>query len=223
MEPLPSSAAPASTTTPTDVLSPKSVLCLAPVFALAGLLALAACGDPVNPPPRGGEGIALSFSDGGSYQTEGAPQITGGELDAADFAIAFPDTVGGLVIATFKKTEGTRGDLFILQLVQRRTEVFNHCGLAGDCHGRILEGIDAANLWDLEEFWEITEGSVTMEEAGPERVVGTVKDLTLTLLNDGTTTRTIQEGSFHLALLSEGEGVAVMECFLTRVTGGTCE
>lgn len=196
---------------------------LATPVILASLLTLSACDDPTNPPPGGDEGIDLTFSDGGSYQTEGVPQISGGELDAADFAIAFPDSTGGLVIATFRKTEGTRGDLFILQLVQQRTGEFDDCGLGGDCHGRILEGIDAANLSDLEGYWEILGGRVTLEEAGPDRAVGTVEDLVLTLLNDGTTTRIIQEGSFDLALLSEGEGVAAMECFLTRVTGGNCE
>jgi hypothetical protein len=196
---------------------------LAALLGLVSVLALSACDDPANPPPGGDEGIDLTFSDGGSYQTAGAPQISGGELDAADFAIAFPDSTGGLVIATFKRTEGTRGDLFILQLVQQRTGTFESCGLGGDCHGRILEGIDAADLSDLEGYWEILGGTVTLEEAGPDRAVGTVEDLALTLLNDGTTTRTIQEGRFDLALLSEGEGVAVMECFLTRVTGGSCE
>lgn len=192
-------------------------------LSLAALLTLTGCDDPTDPPGGTEEGIHLTYSDGGSYQTAGPPQITGGELDAADFAIAFPDSTGGLVIATFQGTEGTRGDLFILQFVEQRTGTFQDCGLGGDCHGRILEGIDAADLSDVEAYWEITGGSVTLDEAGPDRVSGSVSDLLLLLEPDGLATRTIQDGTFDLALLSEDEGVAVMECFLTRVTGGSCQ
>jgi hypothetical protein len=62
-----------------------------------------------------------------------------------------------------------------------------------------------------------------LDEAGPDRVSGSVSGLVLAQQPDGIATRTIQEGSFDLALLSEDEGIGVMECFLTRVTGGTCE
>jgi hypothetical protein len=211
--------------TPNAVAHPprRSVLALSLAFTLAAFLALTACDDPTDPPMGTEEGIDLTFSDGASYQTAGPPQITGGELDAADFAIAFPDSTGGLVIATFQKTEGTRGDLFILQFVQQRTGTFEDCGLGGDCHGRILESIDAANLSDLQAYWEITAGTVMLDEAGPDRVSGSVSGLVLAQQPDGIATRTIQEGSFDLALLSEDEGIGVMECFLTRVTGGTCE
>lgn len=52
--------------------------------------------------------------------------VQGGAVAATTFAIAFPDSVSGLVISGFQLREGTRGDLFILQLTSSRGVVRQH-------------------------------------------------------------------------------------------------
>jgi hypothetical protein len=188
------------------------------LVTIATAAALAGCSEAAGPESPG-DGLDFSW-EGGAHHAAGLPSFSGQEIEPETFAIAFPDSVGGLVVASFELEEGTVGDLFILQLVQRATGTFT-CGLGHDCHGRILEGIDAANLQSVETYWEIESGSVTVETLTADRVAGHFDDLLL-VAGDAGPTRTVDSGTFDLELLSEADGVDIMRCFLTRVTGGTC-
>ncbi len=214
------------------------------VVLLLAVLASAACDDPATPGSMAATGVNFTYLGGPSYAADGVPDFEGGDVGAGTFAIAFPDSVGGLVLSSFQKGDGTRGDLFILQLTVERTGDFGPCGvrrdshgevvalaervggtgsrswIGGDCHGRLLENIDAENLQSLDAAWEIASGIVQVTEAGPERVVGSFKGLTLAG-DDGF--RTIDSGTFDLPLLSAQQGVDIMQCFLTRLTGGSCD
>lgn len=155
-----------------------------------------------------------------SYAATGMPVFASGQVSPATFAIAFADSVGGLVITSFQATTGTRGDLFILQLTSLQPGTFGPCGVGAGCHGRLLEGIDADNLHDVEAAWEIVDGTLVLEAAA-DRAVGSFTNFELRSA-DGASTRTVTSGSFDLPLLDHAEGTANMQCFLARATGGSC-
>ena len=192
--------------------------CARSVVALLLATALAGCDEGTAPVPDG-EGLHFTF-DGGAHNGAGMPAFTDGEFAGETFAIAFPDSVGGLVLASFERKSGTVGDLFILQLTRREAGDFDPCGTGHECHGRLLDGLDATDLQSLEAAWEVTAGTTIVEELTEQRVVGGFRSLLL-VRQDGGTTRSI-DGTFDLPLLSEAEGVDIMKCFLTRVTGGAC-
>jgi hypothetical protein len=69
---------------------------------------LVACADGAGPAGgEVGEGVRLAFEDGHSHVAAGDPTFGAGGLEAATFAIAFPDSVGGLVITSFQLTGGS--------------------------------------------------------------------------------------------------------------------
>lgn len=187
---------------------------------LLAVFLVAACDDPATPGPNPESGVTFTYQGGTTYAADGAPDLQDGAVAAGTFAIAFPDSVGGLVISGFQLRDGTRGDLFILQLTTARTGDFGPCGVGADCHGRLLENIDAEDLQSLDAAWEIEGGTVQVTEAGPQRVVGSFQDLTLT---DGDESRAVDSGTFDLPLMSQQDGIDIMQCFLTRLTGGSCE
>lgn len=188
--------------------------------ALVLAMAFGGCSDPVDTTPNREDGLAFAFG-GVDYRAAGSPSFSGQNVEAATFAVAFHDSVGGLVITSFQLKEGSRGDLFILQLTSSEVGTFT-CGVGHDCHGRLLEGIDAANLQDVEEAWEIDSGSVTVENLGDDEIAGRFDDLLL-LPGSGGTVRSVESGTFDLPLLSQTEGVEIMNCFLARTTGGSCD
>jgi hypothetical protein len=188
-----------------------------------GWVVVSSCRDAVvEPEPRPGNGLSLTYADGSEYDAAGMPTFQGIEVSAATFAVAFPDSVGGLVLAGFRQGEGSRGDLFILQLRGQREGHFGPCGIGGDCYGTLLEDIDAQNLQDIGAYWTMTDGSVQVDGAGPERVSGSLADVVLQRQDDAAD-RTIRDGTFDVPLLSEEETVDIMQCFLRRLTGSpTC-
>ena len=190
------------------------------VLIAAGGLAAAGCADPTTPTPDDTEGIQLPLA-AGQFSSAGFPSFSNNDVEADDFAVAFPDSLGGLVIAGFQLDEGTRGDLLILQLVELRTGEAIPCGTMNDCHGRLLVGIDAANLADIDETWTLTNGSVTITHANSATVAGTFQGLVFT--GDGGAQLPASGGSFEVPVLSVSQGRDIMTCFLARATGGTCD
>lgn len=191
------------------------------MLLVVGAVVATAC-DGTGPEDRI-EGVELAFGDGGAYVAAGAPQFVGGEVAGETFAIAFADSVGGLVITSFQVTDGTRGDLLVLQLGSVAEGTFEPCGAGQECHGRILQGLDPENLDIAPAFFELAGGSVTISELEEERVAGSMADLEFLPTEDGSEPLTVSSGAFDLPLLSHDEGIAIMQCFLVRVTGGTCE
>lgn len=189
-----------------------------------GLIAAAGCSDPTVPsPPDASEGLQFTDDRGREFASVGYPNFSGGALDASDFAVAFPDSVGGLVISSFEATEGSRGNLFILQLTENRTGNFDSCGVVGEeCHGRLLLGIDADNVVDVDETWTLVGGAVSITQNAGAEVIGTFTDLIFEG-PDAESDLVVSAGSFSVPLLAENDGRAILDCFLTQATGGTCD
>lgn len=195
---------------------------------IAASLVATGCDELSTGPDLEAEAGTLSFTwmDGPSFVASGAPDFQGGDLTGTTFALAVADSLGGMVVTGFRPEEGSVGDLFILQIAEIRTGTFAPCSLLGDggCHGRVLEDLDATAPEVLAgPHWEMTEGSVQLDVAGPDRVAGSFAGLVLRPLRapEGLAERMIQDGSFDLPLLKDAEAAAVMQCFLRRAAGAT--
>jgi len=176
-------------------------------------LALAGCGDSPTGlmTEPGGSSLTLNYSDGGRYQASGTPSVDGGQVSASTFAVAFRDSVGGVVITGFQQTDGTRGDLFVLQLTDTRTGTFGPCGANEECHGRIVGDFDAQTRRSTGgPYYEIVSGSVQVDQAGPDRLKGSITDLVLQAQDSIRPDRTVESGTFDLQLLSDQEGKAAL-------------
>lgn len=197
------------------------------VMSAVAALMLGGCQESPSSPGNTEPGSLAMSDGGGGFEASGAPTLAGNEVVPGTFAIAFPDSIGGVVVSAFRQTVGTRGDLFILQIKERRQGVFDPCDIFRECYGRLLEDIDAANLSDVGRGWEIIDGSVDVQTIQPDRIVGSFKDLVLespvpdssAAGSTNTERRDISDGTFDLPLMSEEEGAAAMRCFLARATG----
>ena len=195
------------------------------MLSASAALAAAGCSDPTTPPlAHESDGLQFTDQNGHRFAAVGYPSFTDGSVNASTFAVAFPDSLGGLVISSFEVTEGTRGDLFILQLTENRTGEFAMCADSEPCHGRLLVGIDAENPSDVRERWELTGGSVTITSNGGGTLAGTFQNFVYTRSDDtGGRTTLVGSGSFEVPLLGEQQARGAMACFLARAIGGSCD
>lgn len=185
------------------------------------------CDDDEATGPNGtSSGLEFEYDGArsGSYQSEGMPTIAASGLpDVGSWAIARADSLGGLVIAGFEPTGQTQGDLFILQLHPLGTGEFTPCGVSGGegCHGRFIVGVDTEDLSAVEAWYEISEGSVTLTEAGPDRVVGSFS-ATFTEFG-GTATLTVTDGVIDVPFSQDPSLANGLRCLIENLQAGTNE
>lgn len=199
------------------------------VGLVLAVAALAACNDddPVEPEPGDEPGLGFEYDGArsGAYQSEDAEPTIGsnGLPEFGSWAVARPDSVGGLVIAAFEPTGDEAGDVFILQLLEIRTGVFEPCGIfaSGGCHGRFFIGVVLDDLATVEEAFEITDGRVEITEASAERVRGTFEATFES--QDGSRTINVTDGVIDVPFSEDpflGGGIA---CLARNLEAGTNE
>lgn len=181
---------------------------------------LVSCSEATGPDDGADGHMSFTYGDE-RFDAAGLPLVVEGYLSAADYAVAIPDSVGGLIIASFQLDEGTRGDLFILQLTERRVGEHGPCHDSSVCHGRIFLGIDAANPYDPGALWTLVGGIVSIASLTADRVTGSFTELGYSGPGDAQSMLQVEEGTFELPLLTEAEGREAMRCFLSRLTGGS--
>ena len=201
---------------------------------MVGLLLVAALaagceGDGGPTEPGGGTPAGLSFTLQGAqtrpHQSSGNATVDSRGIPTfGSWAVARPDSLGGLVIAGFQPNDGATGDLFILQLSPRRTGDFtcNEHGTEG-CHGRTFLGVSPQALTVAGGTWVVTAGSVSISEASDTRVKGT---MSLTLKNvRGPETLTITGGTIDVAYSASttlANGIACLARNLASGQNGQC-
>jgi hypothetical protein len=194
------------------------------VVALLAVFAFAGCGDdePTEPADESGLEFTYGGDRSGTYASEGVPTIGSGGLPEVDsWAIARADSLGGMVIAAFEPSGATTGDLFILQLHPIRTGEFTPCDInAGEgCHGRLIIGVDTEDFTAVEDWFEISSGSVTLTEASDTRVRGT---FSIVLENqDQTQTITIDDGVIDVPFSSDQQVGTGLSCLARNLRDGT--
>jgi hypothetical protein len=191
---------------------------------IAGCLASAsACSDDPAAPLPGGDGLSFRMSGDVSaeYHASGSPGVRADGLPlAGSFAAAFPDSLGGLVIAGYQKN-GATGDVFILQLHSTSPGQYGPCTLNGEsgCHGRLFLGVNPGTLQLSGGAYRIVGGTVTLTAAAGQRVEGSMD---LSLQNaDGTRTMTVSAGTIDVPLSSTGTASNGVACLARNLEAGT--
>jgi hypothetical protein len=194
------------------------------IAALVLAVASAACGESTGPvvTTPGGE---LDFVANGATPTEyhasGAPSVRADGLPlAGSFAAAFPDSLGGVVIAGYEGSGGS-GDIFILQLTSPEPGEHSPCTLNGEsgCHGRLYRGVDPANLSVAGGSFHLVSGRVVVTESTSDRLRGSM-DLSLQSMN-GPETLTVTGGTFDLPVASDRLASNGVACLARNLESGT--
>jgi hypothetical protein len=136
----------------------------------AVLATLVACDSDTSGPDSGDEAITFTL-DGSTRTLRGTP---GSALLTQSFVAARADSVGGIVAVGYESAGSSSGNLFVLQ-APRSTGTFS-CGddfAASPCHGRYITGIAGTSTTQFDRFFNVTSGSVTWTQIGPDRLKGT--------------------------------------------------
>jgi hypothetical protein len=186
---------------------------------LLGCALLAGCdSDNINEPDAP-PGIRFDQSGArtGAYAAAGEPADDPGAILRSQFAAAFPDSVGGLVIIGYQPTSQGKGDLFILQ-APREAKSFECTFYSTPCHGRLLAGVTGSDHATVERWFAIVSGSLRLNQIGPERVRGTF-DVTLES-QDGQSTMSVKNGTFDVRYHSRPVTDGALACLLSLTGAG---
>jgi hypothetical protein len=197
------------------------------IAALVLAVASAACGDSTGPAvttPGGGLDFVASGAAPTEYHASGAPGVrTDGLPLAGSFAAAFPDSLGGVVIAGYDGSGGSggSGDVFILQLTSPAPGEHSPCTLNGEsgCHGRLYRGVDPANLSVSGGTFRVVSGRVVVTESTADRLRGSM-DLTLQSTNDSETL-TVTGGTFDLPVAADRLASNGVACLARNLESGS--
>ena len=187
------------------------------------LVTVTACSDSATSPVDNNDN-ELTFTASGLQPFEANGTQDPNNVLAGSFAIAFADSLQGLVAIGYSPTDSA-GDVLILQF-PRQSGTYA-CGLAAPCHGRLLAGVrlfqhpDGYTGWTTQRHFEIQSGTVTAAQVGPTRLRGTFN---ATLLpSDGGAAIQINDGKIDVDYNSTppgpGQSMRGVECLL-RLSGG---
>lgn len=201
-------------------------------YATIGLVlfTLGACGEgpaepSADPQDPEFEGVDFGIPEGtaGAHSAAGEPADVDSLLDR-EFAIAMPDSLGGLVIVSYD--EDTR-NVFILQV--RSADPSDYaCGTitsAMPCHGRYLEGVrDEDGGIQVDGRLALTTGDVTLDEVGPERLTGSFAGLLERTDGSGTDAIEIEDGRIDVDYRTDPLMGESLTCLIQLMVDGTsCE
>jgi hypothetical protein len=186
---------------------------------------LAACDDTTGPDGVPTSGIDFGLPAGpGSHSAQGAVASANSPLDG-EFAVAVPDSVGGLVLLSY---DGATSDLFILQIVD--AEPGEHtCGPVEDaapCHARLFENVRVDDgVVVVDGRFDLVEGVVTLQTVGPDRVVGTFEArLDRTDPDGGQDFILVENGTLGVEYVDEQLAKGGLACLIALTGGGeTCD
>jgi hypothetical protein len=188
-----------------------------------GAALLSGCDSTVGPTGEEGEGVRFTFSGGasGSFDSQGTVTIDDDGLPPLEaFAMAQRDSIGGLLLGSFRGTGDNRGDLFILQL--RGTESGGYaCGPGSEgprCYGHLYLGVDTQQPLSAEEVYGITSGEVQLSTVSETRLEGTF-EVTLKELAASPRTLEVVDGVIDVPLV-EGVFNASFHCLAVRLAEG---
>lgn len=193
------------------------------LLGVLGAALLAACASVLDSDSIDPAGVTFSYSGSlsGSFASNGNAVRGGDGLPAFEtFAVAQRDSIDGLLLGSFRKTGGSHGDLFILQI--RGTDPITYtCGAITDgprCYGHLYIGVQTEGSASAEHVYGISAGQVVLSEVSDSRVKGTFQ-LALQGIRDPSRTLTIENGSFDVPLV-EGIFNSSFACLALRLEKG---
>jgi hypothetical protein len=197
-----------------------------PLLLALAAASLAACDGGGGPVQSGDEeGLRFRYSGriSGEYRSEGTPSLSQAGVPAfGAWAIARPDSVGGLIMVGFQPTTSPQGNLFILQTRPLGTGELACTRHGSDCHGRFIVGVNTQDLSAVPDDWfEVVQGRVTLDEVSGTRVRGSFAlRLVDTSAND---TIEVTDGVIDIPFSSDPVLSHGINCWARNVQNGTNE
>jgi hypothetical protein len=187
------------------------------------LVTVTACTDAATSPVDNSDD-GLTFTAAGLHPFEANGSQDPNNVLAGSFAIAFADSLQGLVAIGYSRADSA-GDVLILQF-PRQTGTYA-CGQTAPCHGRLLSNVrlfqhpDGYTGWSTQRHFEIQSGMVTATQVGPTRLRGTFQAILEP--TDGGAAIQINDGKIDVDYNSTppppGQSMRGVECLL-RLLGG---
>lgn len=185
-------------------------------------LALTACSDGTGPGQPTPDGIDFGLAQGafGAFYADrqgpsAADPLTG------EFAVAVPDSVGGLVLLAY---DAGASNLFILQ-VAADGEGSYMCGpveSGAACHARIFENVREVNgLVQVDGRLDLTTGSLTLSEIDAASVAGSFQAHFERTSGEGEASFDVAHGTILVDLLPGSVEDAGLQCLVVLAVGGT--
>lgn len=189
------------------------------------IVALSACGDDATSPTDDApapDGISFGMEEGTFGALYADRQLPSAEAPLADeFAVAVPDSVGGLVFLGY---DGGTSNLFILQVSSTSAGTFA-CGpvtAAAACHARLFENVrEEGGLVEVDGRLDLTTGSLTLSEVGPDVVTGAFEAHFERTVGEGGETIDVVDGTILVDLLPGPVEGGSLGCLVKLATGGT--
>lgn len=184
--------------------------------------ALTACGatgpDDGAPTPIGVD-FGLAEGDFGNHHGEGQP-ASGAPL-ADWFAVAVPDSLGGLIVLSY---DDRSSNLFILQVSSATTGTFD-CGsvtTGSPCHGRLFENVrEEEGMVQVDGQLDVTEGTLELREVGPDEVEGSFSASLVRTAGTGASSLSVVNGSILVDLLEGPVENGDLACLIRLTVGAT--
>lgn len=192
-------------------------------WILASLaLTLAACEDGTGPGTPAPDGIDFGLAQGtfGALYADRDQPSAGAPL-SGEFAVAAPDSIGGLVLLAYD--DGTK-NLFILQVQSAEGGTYA-CGPVENgpaCHARLFENVrDEDGLVQVDGRLDLTTGSLDLGEVGPDDVTGTFQAHFERTAGEGGQSFDVANGTILVDLLDESVENGGLLCLVQLAVGGT--
>lgn len=192
-------------------------------WTLAALaLTLAACEDATGPGAPAPDGIDFGLAQGtfGALYADREQPSAGAPL-SGEFAVALPDSIGGLVLLAY---DGGTKNLFILQVNSDEAGTWT-CGPVENgpaCHARLFENVrEEEGLVQVDGRLDLATGSLTLAEVGPEDVAGSFEAHFERTAGEGAASFDVVNGTILVDLLEENVENGGLLCLVELAVGGT--
>lgn len=189
------------------------------------ILAGTACeSDPISPsdeaPTPAGIDFGLAEGTFGALHADQKQPAAGAPL-TDEFAVAVPDSVGGLVLLGY---DITTSNLFILQVASTREGTYE-CGPvtnATPCHARYFENVqEESGVVQVDGRLDLATGHLVLDEVGPDQVAGTFEAHFQRTAGEGDSTADVENGTILVDLLEGPVENGGLACLVRLTTGAT--
>lgn len=189
-------------------------------------IALVGCSDSVSdpndpPPAPAGVDFGLAVGTPGAHHAEGTPGSSEPPL-AGQFAVAVPDSLGGLVLLSYDEATS---DLFILQATNAGTGEYACGPVTGDapCHARLFENVRMEDgAVRVDGRLDLVGGSLTLNEVDPDEVAGSFDAVLERTSGDGIESIEVTDGTVLVDLLPGPVEDGGLWCLVELTMEGGC-
>lgn len=200
------------------------------MWPLMVAFALTACGSGTGPdddaPTPVGVSFGLGEGDFGNHWGQGLPSSQGSPL-ADRFAVAVPDSLGGLVLVSY---DDENSNLFILQMTVEIAGSFAGAGVfecgpvtgGAPCHGRFFENVrEEGGIVEVDGRLDIDEGTLEVRKVVPDELEASFSAEFLRTAGSGESGFTIINGSILVDLLEGPVENGDLACLIRLTAGAT--